>query len=86
MSCNKNCIYIFYNTVYLNGAPFCGSFMYKAVAKQGRGGNQTSLYGGLLTVYGQLASLPEEEKPGKKTGGTEFTVRMEIILISVDST
>jgi hypothetical protein len=44
--------------------------MYKAVAKQGRGGNQTSL----LTVYGQLESLPENEKTGKKTGDTEFTL------------
>jgi hypothetical protein len=45
--------------------------MYKAVAKQGRGGNQASLYG-LLTVYGQLVSLPDKEKPGKKTGDTIY--------------
>jgi hypothetical protein len=47
--------------------------MYKAVAKQGCGGNQASLYG-LLNVYGHFASLPEKEEPGKRTGDTEFTL------------
>jgi hypothetical protein len=65
-------------------APYCGSFMYKAVAKQGRGGNQTSLYG-LLTVYGQLVPLPEKEKPGMKTGDTEFTLGASNVMLLLNT-
>jgi len=67
-------------------APYCGSSMNKVVAKQGRGGNQTSLYG-LLTVYGQLVSLPKKGKPGKETGDTEFTLGASnvTLLLNIDS-
>jgi hypothetical protein len=65
-------------------APFYVSFMYKAVTKQGSGGNQTSLYG-LLHVYGQFASLPEKEEPDKKTGDTEFTLGASKVMLLLNT-